>query len=272
MGGEIVGLDMSWKLVEGTGFVQEARKYSVLARQIDHCHTEVVPGDNALVEGHVQADLHWGEGDGVVLPDVGELVLPGGGGNKFVVSITEDTVLVEGYLVTDLHWGERDGVVLLDVGELVLPADLHWGEGDGVVLPDVGELVLPVGGGKDKFVVGITEDTVLVEGYVVADLRWGERDGVVLLDAGELVVPVDQVGGGKGNFVVPAELEEDDSWQFCNFLNLLHEDEEYWSGQQAVLAYSGSQEPAGCSCSTGRKWEEDCWWRGRRLYQVGSVE
>ena len=205
MGGEIVGLDMSWKLVEGTGFVQEARKYSVLARQIDHCHTEVVPGDNALVEGHVQADLHWGEGDGVVLPDVGELVLPGGGG-------------------------------------------------------------------KGKSVVGITEDTVLVEGYVVADLRWGERDGVVLLDAGELVVPVDQVGGGKGNFVVPAELEEDDSWQFCNFLNLLHEDEEYWSGQQAVLAYHGSQEPAGCSCSTGRKWEEDCWWRGRGLNQVGSVE
>ena len=60
------------------------------------------------------ADLHWEEGDGVVLPDVGELVLPG------------DTVLVEGHVV----------------------ADLDWGEGDGVELPDGDELVLP--GGKDK--------------------------------------------------------------------------------------------------------------------------
>ena len=142
MVGEIVGLDMSWKLGEGTGFVQEARKYSVLARQIDHYHTEVIPGedlgcqvdqlalhkmgitgDTVLVKGHVVADLHWGEGDGVVLLDVGELVLPvGGGKDKFVVGITEDNVLVEGYVVADLHWGERDGVVLLDVGELVLPA------------------------------------------------------------------------------------------------------------------------------------------------------
>ena len=83
MVGEIVGLDMSWKLGEGTGFVQEARKYSVLARQIDHYHTEVIPGEDlgcqvdqlalhkmgitgetVLVEGHDVADLHLGEGDG----------------------------------------------------------------------------------------------------------------------------------------------------------------------------------------------------------------
>ena len=34
MVGEIVGPDMSWKLAEDTGFVQEARKYSVLASQV----------------------------------------------------------------------------------------------------------------------------------------------------------------------------------------------------------------------------------------------
>ena len=39
-------------------------------------------GDTVLGEGHVVADLHWEEGDGVELPDVGELVLPGGKDKK----------------------------------------------------------------------------------------------------------------------------------------------------------------------------------------------
>jgi hypothetical protein len=87
---------------------QEARRYSVLARQMgdgesqsDHCHlvedTEVVPGQvdqlaqhhvgiavgPVLVEGHGVAVLHWGEGDG-------ELVLPGDqvGGGKDKVGIS----------------------------------------------------------------------------------------------------------------------------------------------------------------------------------------
>ena len=95
MVGEIVGIDKSWELGEGTGVEQEARSYSVFARKMGdgesqayHCHlvedTEVVPGqvdqlalhqvgitvDTVLVEGHGVAVLHCREGDG-------ELVLPG---------------------------------------------------------------------------------------------------------------------------------------------------------------------------------------------------
>ena len=60
--------------------------------QIDQLalHQVGITGDIVLVEGHVVADLYWGEGDGVVLHGVvyvGELDLPGdqvGGGKDKV--------------------------------------------------------------------------------------------------------------------------------------------------------------------------------------------
>ena len=51
-------------------------------------------GDTVLVEEHVVAGVHWGEGDCLVLPDVGDLVPPGdhAGGGEDKEGISKEVV------------------------------------------------------------------------------------------------------------------------------------------------------------------------------------